>query len=77
MSSSVLYMSMSLDGFIAGPNETVDHGLGDGGMRLHQWFFPNGKMDPARLTGANRQISEQSTSSIALTDVKQLFYTSV
>jgi dihydrofolate reductase len=52
-------MSMSLDGFIAGPNETVDHGLGDGGMRLHQWFFPNGKMDPARLTGANRQIWDE------------------
>jgi dihydrofolate reductase len=30
-------MSMSLDGFIAGPNETVDNGLGDGGERLHEW----------------------------------------
>ena len=40
MSSTVLYMSMSLDGFIAGPNETVDNGLGDGGMRLHEWLFP-------------------------------------
>ncbi len=37
MSASVLYMSMSLDGFIAGPNETLDHGLGDGGERLHEW----------------------------------------
>lgn len=40
MSSTVLYMSMSLDGFIAGPNETLDNGLGDGGMRLHDWPFP-------------------------------------
>ena len=31
MSTTVLYMSMSLDGFIAGPNETDDNGLGDGG----------------------------------------------
>jgi len=37
MSSTVLYMSMSLDGFIAGPNETLDNGLGDGGERLHEW----------------------------------------
>ena len=59
MSSTVLYMSMSLDGYIAGPNETVDHGLGDGGMRLHEWFFTNGKMDPARLAGANRQIWDE------------------
>ena len=39
MSATVLYMSMSLDGFIAGPNETPDNGLGDGGDRLHEWAF--------------------------------------
>jgi dihydrofolate reductase len=37
MSTTVLYMSMSLDGFIAGPNERPDNGLGDGGLRLHEW----------------------------------------
>jgi hypothetical protein len=40
VSATVLYMSMSLDGFIAGPNETDDNGLGDGGDRLHDWAFP-------------------------------------
>lgn len=40
MGSTVLYMSMSLDGYIAGPNETDDNGLGDGGDRLHEWVFP-------------------------------------
>ena len=39
MSATVLYMSMSLDGFIAGPNESVDNGLGDGGQRLHEWVL--------------------------------------
>src|SRR5690349_7839225 len=39
MSASVLYMSMSLDGFIAGPNESDDNGLGDGGGRLHEWVI--------------------------------------
>jgi hypothetical protein len=29
MSSSMLYMSMSLDGYIAGPNETPDNALAD------------------------------------------------
>jgi hypothetical protein len=29
MSSSVLYMAMSLDGFIAGPNETPENPLAD------------------------------------------------
>ena len=47
MSVTVLDMSMSLDGFIAGPNETRDHGLGDGGMRLHEWVFAGSDADPA------------------------------
>jgi dihydrofolate reductase len=38
MSATVLYMSISVDGFIAGPNERVDNGLGDGGDRLHEWL---------------------------------------
>jgi dihydrofolate reductase len=31
---------MSLDGFVAGPRQSVDNPLGIGGMRLHQWIFP-------------------------------------
>jgi dihydrofolate reductase len=38
MSKSVLYMSMSLDGYIAGPNATPDNPGGDNFMRLHEWF---------------------------------------
>jgi dihydrofolate reductase len=32
-------MSMSLDGFITGPNDDVEHPLGEGGERLHQWVY--------------------------------------
>lgn len=32
-------MSMSLDGFIAGPNWTPELPLGEGGARLHQWIY--------------------------------------
>jgi dihydrofolate reductase len=31
---------MSLDGFVAGPGQSVDNPLGIGGMRLHEWVFP-------------------------------------
>lgn len=41
MGATVLYMSMSLDGFVAGPNEGPGNGLGDGGERLHEWLFTN------------------------------------
>lgn len=36
MSAIVLYMWMSLDGFIAGPDDGPDRGLGIGGERLHR-----------------------------------------
>jgi dihydrofolate reductase len=42
MSATVLYMSMSLDGFVTGPNAGPDNGLGDGGERLHQWALGGG-----------------------------------
>ena len=31
---------MSLDGFVAGPDQSVDNPIGVGGMRLHEWVFP-------------------------------------
>jgi dihydrofolate reductase len=35
-----LDISMSLDGFVAGPNQTLEEPLGEGGERLHEWVFP-------------------------------------
>jgi len=32
-------MAMSLDGFVAGPNQSFENPLGEGGMRLHEWLF--------------------------------------
>jgi dihydrofolate reductase len=44
MSSSVLYMSMSLDGYIAGPNDGPANPGGDGFARLHEWIAtPDGE----------------------------------
>jgi len=33
-------ISMSLDGFVAGPSQSVENPIGVGGMRLHEWVFP-------------------------------------
>jgi dihydrofolate reductase len=49
-------MSMSFDGFIAGPNETYENGLGDGGHRLHEWFFPAETADDSSV---NRQVYDE------------------
>jgi dihydrofolate reductase len=70
VSATVLYMSMSLDGFIAGPNEGPDNGLGDGGHRLHEWFMPDGgDVDLEairRLGGANGEIVDEVMSTGAV-----------
>ena len=72
MSASVLYMSMSLDGYIAGPNDEPGNPGGDGFMRLHNWLAdgesgrpsgPAGEMlDQMNATGAvlvGRRTAEQ------------------
>jgi dihydrofolate reductase len=33
------HISMSLDGFVAGPNQSEENPLGEGGMQLHEWVF--------------------------------------
>ena len=43
VSSSVLYMSMSLDGYIACPNDEPGNPGGDDFMRLHEWYFADGE----------------------------------
>ncbi len=39
MGKVVFNITMSLDGFVAGPNDGPDNGLGDGGDALHKWYF--------------------------------------
>jgi len=51
MSSSVLYMSMSLDGYIAGPNDEPGNPGGDGFMRLHEWLADGESGRPSGAAG--------------------------
>jgi dihydrofolate reductase len=46
MGQVVLDVSMSLDGFIAGPHVDVRRPLGDGGDRLHEWAFRDAEKQP-------------------------------
>jgi dihydrofolate reductase len=63
VSATVLYMSMSLDGFIAGPNAGPGNGLGDGGERLHAWMHSRGadpeSRVPGRWAGVNGQLFDE------------------
>jgi dihydrofolate reductase len=39
MAKVIVALTMSLDGFIAGPNDEVEQPLGEGGMSLFDWYF--------------------------------------
>ncbi len=42
MSKLRCHISMSLDGYVAGPNQSNEHPLGEGGEQLHRWAFALG-----------------------------------
>jgi dihydrofolate reductase len=77
MSATVLYMSMSLDGFIAGPNEGPDNGLGDGGHRLHEWAMTgSGDVDLEALrrsNGVNGKVIDEFMSTGAVVAGRRTF----
>jgi len=60
MGKVVFNTSVSLDGFVAGPNDGPENGLGDGGERLHDWLF-NGSVEIALAEGhVAMKVSPQS-----------------
>jgi len=61
MGKVIVDLSMSLDGFITGPNDSIDLPLGEGGERLHDWIFSgsperSGTSPRTSATGINRAI---------------------
>src|SRR5450432_2431735 len=72
MSKLRLKISMSLDGFVAGPSQSVDNPLGVGGMRLHEWIFPLAAWRAAHgleggLVNASTPVIEESLANIGAT----------
>ena len=60
MSASVLYMSMSLDGYIAGLNDEPANPGGDGFMRLHEWYgFASDAGPNAEASGIGKQFLDE------------------
>ena len=72
MSKLRLKISMSLDGFVAGPSQSVDNPLGIGGMRLHEWVFPLGVFRAAHgqeggIVNDSTRVVEESLAHIGAT----------
>ena len=49
-------ISVSLDGFVAGPDQSLDDPIGKGGLRLHEWIF--GTAAWARMQGQQPTVAE-------------------
>jgi dihydrofolate reductase len=65
-------ITLSLDGFVAGPRQSVDHPLGVGGMRLHEWVIPLAAWrEPHGLPGGevneSSRVVAESTANIGAT----------
>jgi len=49
--TTACHVSISLDGYLAGPDQTLDTPLGAGGEQLHQWHWPT--RDPGSINDAD------------------------
>jgi dihydrofolate reductase len=47
MSKVISHLAISLDGFLAGPNQSLENPIGEGGLRLHDWHRPGAGAGPA------------------------------
>ena len=74
MAKSILYMSMSLDGFITGPDDDEDNGLGIGGERLHAWLGDwKGSAAGFDPPAASRQVYDESMATGAVVVGRRTF----
>lgn len=60
MGKVVFNMTMSLDGFVAGPNDGPENGLGDGGDALFNWYFSGDTEIPISDGNMVLKVSPQS-----------------
>jgi len=60
MGKVVFNMTMSLDGFVAGPNDSPENGMGDNGMRLFDWYFSGNTEVPISDGNMVLKVSPQS-----------------
>ena len=74
MAKIVLDMSMSLDGFIAGPDDSAEQGLGRGGERLHDWLA-DGDGDPGsyRPAGPSGEVFDEMMATGAVITGRRTF----
>jgi dihydrofolate reductase len=65
----ILDITMSLDGYVAGPNQTLEEPLGERGMELHEWVFPLKSWRSAHGMEGGEEGEDDARLAAALVDV--------
>ncbi|HEY1688959.1 MAG TPA: dihydrofolate reductase family protein [Solirubrobacteraceae bacterium] len=69
MSKFRCHITVSLDGYVAGPNQSEAHPLGEGGERLHEWMFSlaawrQSHGEPGGEVNASTRVIEESRENV-------------
>src|SRR5256885_16415638 len=66
MSNVTCQISISLDGFVAGPNQSLENPIGEGGLRLHEWVFATASWrEQQGQTGGERSVDSDVAAEVA------------
>jgi len=66
MSKVTCQISISLDGFVAGRNQSLENPIGEGGLRLHEWVFTTASWrEQQGLTGGERSVDSDVAHEVA------------
>jgi dihydrofolate reductase len=65
MSKVRAHMSMSLDGFVTGPDVSIENPMGVGGERLHEWLFDDAT-DPSDVEISAEMFSVRTTGAVIM-----------
>jgi len=79
MAKTLIDLSISLDGFITGPNPTSENGLGErGAEKLHEWYFngqtPSPHNDFFKPIGRSAEVVEEMFATSGAMVVGRKFY---
>ena len=61
MSSLVMAITMSLDGYAAGPDISMENAMGVGGEALHEWLFDGDRDRHSAPARASPPVSEPAS----------------
>jgi dihydrofolate reductase len=73
MGKVIFDITASVDGFVAGPNDSPENPMGDGGMRLFDWYFSESEPDRSPES-MDPEIREEATRTVgALVGGRRLY----